>query len=94
MTRDEHLQASALSRADVGALLDAVAAVAEPTLLDFLWRPVARDPGDDMVVETAVNGRADVIATFNIRDFFRVPEAFGIEILSPGDTWTRWRAAQ
>ena len=92
MTRVEHLQAASLTRVEVGALLDAVAAAAEPTGLAFRWRPVARDPGDDMVVETAVNGRADVIATFNIRDFQSVTDSFGIEILSPGDTWMRWKA--
>lgn len=92
MTRAEHLQASALSRTDIGMLLDAVAAVAEPTPLRFRWRPVARDPADDMIVETAVNGSADVIATFNARDFPNVTKLFGVEGLSPGDTWKRWRA--
>jgi hypothetical protein len=36
-----------------------------PVALDYCWRPVAADPDDDIVVETAVNGGADVIATFN-----------------------------
>jgi hypothetical protein len=41
---------------DVEDLLDAVAAVAEPARLDFLWRPVLRDAGADEVLETAANG--------------------------------------
>ena len=66
MSRREHLAASRLSAADVEALLDAVAAVAEPVLLVFLWRPALPDPDDDMVLETGVNGRANAIVTFNV----------------------------
>jgi hypothetical protein len=48
-----------LSARDVAVLLDAVAAVAEPVKLAFLWRPTLPDADDDMVLETAVNGRAE-----------------------------------
>jgi putative PIN family toxin of toxin-antitoxin system len=85
MSRREHLAASRLSVSDVEALLDAVAAVTEPVLLDFLWRPVLIDADDDMVLETAVNGRADAIATFNRRHFAAVPKQFGINVLPPAD---------
>jgi hypothetical protein len=36
-----------------------------------------------MVLETAVNGQADAIVTFNIRDFGEAPGRFGIELLLP-----------
>jgi len=84
MTRPEHLSASRLTFEDVDILLDAFATVAEPVHLAFLWRPALRDPDDDMVLEAAVNGRADAIATFNIRDFSGQAERFGIDVLSPG----------
>jgi putative PIN family toxin of toxin-antitoxin system len=71
MTRPEHLRAARLSLADVSVLLDAVAATAEPVRLAYLWRPALRDVDDDMVLETAVNGAADGIVTFNRRDFVR-----------------------
>lgn len=58
LTRPEHLDASGLCGEDIGVLLDAVARVAEPIRLAFLWRPALPDPDDDMVLETAVNGRA------------------------------------
>jgi putative PIN family toxin of toxin-antitoxin system len=89
MTRPEHLKASGLSAADVGVLLDAVAAVVEPVRLAFHWRPVVRDPDDDMVLEAAVNGRADALVTFNIRDFVGVAERFGVTVLSPGEAVKR-----
>ena len=49
----------------------------------FLWRPRLPDPNDDMVLEAAVNGRADAIVTFNRRDFAGVISEFGIDILTP-----------
>jgi predicted nucleic acid-binding protein len=84
MTRPEHLKAARLSAVDVGVLLDAVAAVAEPVRLAYLWRPILSDADDDMVLEAAANGRADVIVTFNLRDFGRSAEHFGIAVMSPG----------
>src|ERR1700733_887097 len=85
MTRAEHLKAAGLSVADVGVLLDAVAAVAEPVRLAFLWRPTLPDADDDMVLEAAVNGGADGIVTFNLRDFGPAAEQFGIAVLPPGE---------
>jgi hypothetical protein len=41
MTRRSHLVASRLSLTDVGIVLGAAAAVAEPVLLDYLWRPAS-----------------------------------------------------
>ena len=49
----------------------------------FLWRPQLRDPGDELVLEAAVNGRADAIATFNQRDSRPEADRFGIDILPP-----------
>jgi predicted nucleic acid-binding protein len=60
-----------------------LAAVVEPVEPHYLWRPRLRDPDDDMVLEAAVNGRAEVIATFNARDFAGVIDEFGIALLTP-----------
>ena len=89
MTRLEHLRAARLSAEDIGVLLDAVVAVAEPVRLAFLWRPTLTDADDDMVLEAAVNGRADGIVTFNRRDFGPAAEQFGIPVLSPGEAVKR-----
>jgi hypothetical protein len=89
MTRAEHLGAAGLSAADVGSLLDAVAAVAEPVRLAYLWRPALPDADDDMVLEAAVNGRADGIVTFNLADFGPAAERFGIAVLPLGETVRR-----
>ncbi len=57
-----------------------------------LWRPTLRDAGDEMVLEAAVNGRADVLVTFNQRDFGSTPALFGIEVLLPREALRRIRA--
>ena len=66
-----------------------MAAVAEPVLLDFLWRPALPDPDDDMVLETGVNGQADAIVTFNRRHFVIVTKQFGPDVLSLADAIKR-----
>ena len=89
LTRPEHLAAAQISAADVDTLLDAIALVAEPIRISYLWRPVLPDPGDDLVLETAVNGRAQVVITFNRRDFEPAAARFGLEIVAPADAVRR-----
>lgn len=75
--------ASGLSESEVGTVISALCAVAEPVEAWFLWRPQLRDPADEMVLEAAANGRADALVTFNARDFGEVPRTFGVEVLLP-----------
>lgn len=89
LTRAEHLAAAGISQADVEILLDALAVVVEPIRISYLWRPVLPDAGDDLVLETAVNGRADVVVTFNRRYFEPAVSLFGLEILAPPDAVRR-----
>ena len=89
LTRPEHLAATGMSAADVEILLDAIALVVEPIRISYLWRPVLPDPGDDLVLETAVNGRAGLVVTFNRRHFEPAAAPFGLEILAPADAVER-----
>ena len=81
----EHMEAAAFGPADLAVFLDAVVGLVEPVDVWFLWRPQLRDPGDELVLEAAVNGRADMIATFNRRDFRPAAGRFGIEVLLPAE---------
>lgn len=86
ITRPEHLEASGLTTRQANTLLDAVAAVAEPVRLTFLWRPRLRAPDHDMILEAAVTGQADAIVTF---DLLAADDA--IEVLAPNEAWQRVR---
>jgi predicted nucleic acid-binding protein len=89
LTRPEHLAAAGISELDVQVLLDAIALVARPVRISYLWRPMLPDPGDDLVLETAVNGQAEAVITFNRRHVEPAAARFGIEILAPAEAVRR-----
>ena len=78
-----HWTAAGLVLEQAHIFVDALAVLIEPVKTHYLWRPALRDPNDEMVLEAAVNGRADFIVTFNLRDYGDVPGKFGIEVLTP-----------
>ena len=74
---------SGLSEKEVSTIVSALCAVCEPVDARYLWRPRLRDPADEIVFETAVNGRADALVTFNRRDFGDMPAQFGVALQTP-----------
>lgn len=84
LTREEHLAAAGITANDVDTVLDALAAVVEPVRLSFLWRPRLKDAADEMVLETAVNGTADRLVTFNLKHLGEAALEFGVRALRPG----------
>lgn len=87
--RPEHLEAFELSRVEVGQVLDVLVAIATAVEIRFMWRPQLRDAADEMVLETAVNGMASAIVTFNERDFSPAASKFNISIISPKQALVR-----
>jgi len=85
LSRPEHLAASGASAQDVSDVLDGLAAVGKQVRLAFRLRPTLTDPDDDMVLETAINGHASAIITFNQRDFLPFASEFGCLVLRPGE---------
>jgi putative PIN family toxin of toxin-antitoxin system len=94
LTRPEHLEAARITADEVTQLLDALVAVADPVRLSFLWRPRLPDPDDDMVLEAAVNGSADLLVTINQRDFSPVSNDFRLRIVTPGEALRMVRGVQ
>ncbi len=90
-TLAEHRLAAGLEVEEVEIFLDAVLAMADPVESHFLWRPQLRDPGDEFVLEAAVNGQAEAIVTFNGKDFGLAPSRFGVEVLTPVEAIRRIR---
>jgi putative PIN family toxin of toxin-antitoxin system len=94
LTRREQLERTGLTVEETNEILDALAAVIEPVTFRFLWRPRLKDPQDEMVLDTAVNGQADRLATFNVRHLAEAAREFGIRAIPPGEIWRELRGAK
>jgi predicted nucleic acid-binding protein len=87
-TLAEHRLASGLSASEAEIYVDGLIGLAEPVRSFFRWRPQLRDPGDELVLEAAVNGQADAIVTFNESDL-REARNFGIAVIRPAEALRR-----
>ena len=48
----------------------------------YSWRPISPDPGDDHIIDCAMNSNA-IIVTANLRDFRLAQESLGVQVMSP-----------
>jgi putative PIN family toxin of toxin-antitoxin system len=83
LKRPEQRLASGLTMKQIDQVLAGLAALCEPVESHFRWRPQLVDAADEMVLEAAVNGRADALATFNLRDFAGAAKRFGLAVMRP-----------
>ena len=65
-----------------GFLADLLGCI-EQVEIHYRWRPQGIDPGDDMVLETAINGQADALVTHNVRHFVSAAQRFQLSVLTP-----------
>lgn len=89
LKRKSNLTAANLTTQEIDIFLDGLASMVTPVLPFYLWRPALRDPADEHVLEAAINGNADAIITFNVKDFYPASEVFGLEIMKPVDALRR-----
>lgn len=85
LKRPEQRLAHGLGLRDIDRFLAALASACEAVEVSFQWRSQLSDPNDEMVLETAVNGRADALVTHNVRDFAKGAARFGLRVLRPGE---------
>lgn len=71
----------ALSVSEIESVLDYLCLVGRKQSVFYLWRPLLRDPKDDMVLELAVAAESEYIVTYNRNDFSGA-ERFGVSIVS------------
>ena len=83
-TAKRHAEELGLTVKDVDVVLDYLCSVADLHEVYFLWRPLLRDPRDDMVLQAAVTAGSPRIITFNKRHFAGA-EQFGIVLLTPAE---------
>jgi len=82
-SRPDHLRASGLTRDEVGSVLDVLVDVSEWNRIHYAYRPLLRDPADEMVLETALNSGVQAIVTFNRGDFGETPTLFNFKCWLP-----------
>ena len=89
LLRSETLARAGVPAQDALGFLDGLCAVCRPVTVRVRWRPQAADSGDDLVIDAAVNGAADIIATFNLRHLHEPAARFGITAELPADILRR-----
>jgi putative PIN family toxin of toxin-antitoxin system len=85
LTRPEHLAACGATSEEIDAVLDELALIGKRVEFKIRMRPILNDPGDEMVLETAINGQADGIVTFNERDFRLAASEFRCRVMRPAE---------
>jgi len=71
-----------LSSSEITGFLDWFVSLSSQHKVHFLWRPLIRDPKDDMVLEAAVAANADYLVTFNTSDFAGA-SSLGVRVVTP-----------
>lgn len=79
-----------VSSEEVAGFLRYIASQAHLQEIYFLWRPVLKDPNDDMVLELAVASQSEIIVTHNVADFTGA-NRFGIDVIRPASFLARMR---
>jgi predicted nucleic acid-binding protein len=91
LKRPEQRHIPGLTLVQVDTALSALANAIEPVDVHFAWRPQLSDSDDEMVLDAAINGRADALVTHNIADFVQPARRYGLAVLPPGELLKRIR---
>jgi PIN domain len=85
--RPEQQLVLGLHFAAIDQFLAAFADASEAVEIAFQWRPQLKDANGEMVLETALNGQADVLITHNVKDFIGAAERLAKE---DGVSFNQW----
>jgi predicted nucleic acid-binding protein len=82
--REEIIAKCSLTKAEMFTLLDALMSISQWIDVYYLWRPNLRDEADNHLIELAIAGNAQIIATKNVKDFLNSDLIFpSLSILKP-----------
>ena len=88
----KHRLAAGLTEAEAGAFVDWLIAMAEPVETHYRWRPQLHDPGNELVLEAAVSGRASHLITFNKKGLEKAEKSYGIAVIGPSEALRRMKS--
>ena len=92
--RPEHLAASRQTSRKILTLIEVLEELAEPVQVSIKPRPLSSDPNDDIILDVAINGRADALVTQNAKHFKSPGKQYGIDVLSPVELLTTLRKGE
>ncbi len=82
--RSEILAKCPLTSEEISVLLASFMSISQWVYIYYLWRPNLKDEADNHLIELAVAGNAQIIATHNVRDFYNAELLFpNLSILKP-----------
>jgi len=82
--RPDHIATSGRKAEDVEDFIVTSESIAIPVFVATRHRPLSQDVNDDMVLDVAINGHAEIVVTNNVKDFALAAGKFGIKALTPG----------
>ncbi len=71
-----------LTHTDIEDIIDYLCTIGNHRKVHYLWRPNLKDPGDDFVLELAVESESNYIVTHNIKDFKGIKK-FNLKAITP-----------
>jgi len=93
MKRKRTLDFIKKSEDDIDAVLEFIALVAEPFVMNYRWRPNLRDEKDNIFSELAFNSGSKYLITKNINDFTIGNNLIldSYTVITPSDFLKFWR---
>ena len=83
MKRSKIQKSCPLNKDEQVELFNAYLAVSRWNEVYYLWRPNLKDENDNFVIELAVASGAEVVITYNLKDFEISELSFGCKIVTP-----------
>ena len=67
----------------IDRILDDICAISNQHEIFYLWRPTAKDPNDDFLIDLALKAKADFIISYNQKDLETAKSRFGLQVVTP-----------
>ena len=67
----------------IDRILDDICTISNHHEIFYLWRPTAKDPNDDFLIDLALKAKADFIISYNQRDLEPARSRFGLKLVTP-----------
>jgi putative PIN family toxin of toxin-antitoxin system len=84
LKRSNQIEVHGYTPEEIDRFLVLLAGFTDKAEIHYQWRPQLSDADDEFVLEAAISGNAEAIATHNTRDFLPAAGHFGIQVATPG----------